>query len=154
MNKVLLIFIAVTSISYLLYIVIRYGIQKSISASYNVLETPIKKSLYGWFMLAVALPMMIVSDNTLGWWAGAILAVDFAAPTGGDKMRHAIHCICADAGMMLGVLMIGAVFQAWWLVILTVIMVVIAYYKLKNKTWWIEIIVLCAVWLGLIIEKW
>ena len=148
----LLIFIAITASLYIGYIVVKYGVQRSISASYNNLETPIKKSLYSWFILCVALPMMILSDNTIGVLAGMFLMLDFAAPTGGDKMNNFIHCLGADMGMLLGVLMIGFMFGLWWLVGFTAILV-IALTGIKNSTWWIECVILTSVWIGLLIEK-
>jgi len=153
MNLGLLISIAVTSLLYIGYIVIRYGVQSSISASYKNLETPIKKSLYSWFIAFVAIPMMIVSDNWMGVVAGMFLSIDFAAPTGGSKLNMFLHCLGADAGMLLGTAMLGFMFGQWWLVGIASFVVVITYWKAKNSTWWIECEVLAAVWIGLLIEK-
>lgn len=154
LNLTLWIFIAVVSILYCGYITLKYGVQKSISASYNNLETPVKKSLYAWFIFGVALPMMILSNNTMGVIAGMFLALDFAAPTGGDKIQNFIHCLGADVGMILGIAMLGFIFHLWLLVFLAAFTVSLLYLlKVKNTTWWIEVTVLTSVWIGLFIEK-
>jgi len=141
----------------------RYGIIGSISASYNYFETPISKSLYSLFIIGVAVPMMILSNNAMGWWAGAALAIDFAAPTGGDKLNHFLHCLGADLGMALGVIMLWAIWGMWWLTIPAIGIVAILYILgnysikgkvwIKNETWWIEWFVYAVVVVGLFIEK-
>ena len=153
MNLALLIFIAVTSIAYTSYIAINYGVTKSISASYNSLQKR-DKLLYQLYMLCVVVPFIIVANNGMGFLAGALLAFDYAAPVSkDDKVQQLIHCIGADAGMALGVLMLGVIFGQWWLVAVTVIIVIILAYETKNKFWWMEIAILSTVWLGLLIEK-
>lgn len=158
MNLGLSLFIAVTSLLYLGYIIIKYGVQKSISASVYKLETSVKKSLYAWFIFCVALPMMILSDNWMGVVAGMFLAFDFAAPAGGDKMQRFIHTLGANVGMILGIAMLGFQFGQWWLVGITVFVILLLYVldkinKIRNSVWWIEVAVLVSVWSGLLIEK-
>ena len=172
MNTALLITIAVVSISYIGYIVLMYGIQPSISASYNNLEGPVKKSLYSWFIFGVGLPMMILSDNTWGVIAGMFLLLDFACTTGGDKLNQFLHNLGAQGGMFLGTLMLGFAFGQWWLAGITAGLVAVIYFtnnyvaevrfavkgkkylwNPKNGTWWLEVVVLGAVWFGLMIEK-
>lgn len=156
MNLILLILIAIVSILYIGYIVLKYGVQPSISASINNLETPVKKSLYSFFILPVAIMFAIVSDNQWGAIAAIILSVDFAATaqTGNSRLEYIIHCIGADLGMGIGVLMFGVMFGMWWLVIFcgATILIMIAF-KVKNIAWWTEITVLSSVWIGLFIEK-
>lgn len=153
MNLALLIFIAVATIAYLSYIVVNYGVTKSISASYNSLQKK-DKLLYQLYMLCVVVPFIIVANNGMGFLAGALLAFDYAAPVSkNDKAQMLIHCIGADVGMTLGVLMLGVIFGQWWLVAIAAIVTIILALKVKNKAWWIEIVVLSAVWTGLLIEK-
>jgi len=154
LNLALLLFTIVTFGAYVGYIWIRYGVQPSISASWKNLENPVKKSLYSWAMACVAVPMMIVSSNWMGVWAGIFLAITFAAPTGGSRLQHTLHCVGADVGMILGTLMLGFFYGLWWLVAIAVAIVGVLYFtKSKNHTWWIEIVVFLAVMLGLFIAK-
>lgn len=151
---ILLSFIMAVFLAYTLGIYFTFGVTSSISSSIHKLKGPVQKSLYSWFMLGIAIPFMIVSDNPLGWWAGAFLAIDFAAPAGGSRMQYIIHCIGADVGMFLGLLMLVVNFHQWPIVLITVIYV--AFYqfrKVENRTWWIECTVFAAAWLGLLIEK-
>jgi hypothetical protein len=149
-SLVLWIIALVVSILYIGYIVLRYGVTSSISSSIHKLETSVKKSLYSWFIFGVALPMMLISNNTMGFLAGAFLMLDFAAVSGGDKLQGAIHMIGANVGMLLGVAMLGFVLHLWVLVGVIVVAVGLIYFlKAKHGTWWIEIAVLIGVLIGL-----
>ena len=162
LNIVLLAFIMVVFLAYTLGIYFAFGVTTSISSSIHKLQGT-KKSLYSWFMIGIAIPFMIVSDTPLGWWAGAFLAIDFAAPTGGDKLNHTLHCIGADVGMGLGVAMLWIVWGMWWLTVPAIVIVALLYilgnYKIKgkiwvkNETWWIEWFVYAVVMVGMFIER-
>jgi hypothetical protein len=153
LNIVLLTFIMVVFLAYTLGIYFAFGVTTSISSSIHKLQGT-KKSLYSLFMLGIAIPFMIVSDTPLGWWAGAFLAIDFAAPSGGNKFQYILHCIGADVGMLLGMVMLIVDFGQWPIVAVTAVYV--AFYqfrKIENRTWWIECTVFAAAWIGLLIEK-
>lgn len=153
LNIVLLAFIMVVFLAYTLGIYFAFGVTTSISSSIHKLQGT-KKSLYSLFMLGIAIPFMIVSDTPLGWWAGALLAIDFAAVAGGDKWQNFLHCFGAEVGMFLGMLMLIIDFGQWLIVIPTAIIVIyLQYYKVKNHTWWVECVVFTAAWIGLLIEK-
>lgn len=153
MERILWYITVAVSVMYIGYIWIRYGVQKSISASYHNLETPVKKSLYAWFIFGVALPLMIISNCTLGVLAGMFLAIDFAAPTGGSKLQMFLHSLGANVGMILGMAMLGFVFGQWWLVGITgLIILSLVLFEVKNKTWWVECAILAAVLIGLYIR--
>ncbi|MBP7509385.1 MAG: hypothetical protein KA807_16355 [Prolixibacteraceae bacterium] len=170
LNLFLWLFTLITFVSYVTYIVVKYGMQKSISASWNNLENPVKKSLYSWAMACVALPMAIISDNAMGIWAGFFLAITFAAPTGGSRLNHFLHCLGANVGMLLGtlqlILVFGGIFN-WILVglcyITVVTMLAIASKskitesgnasRFPTSTSWIEIAVFITVMIGLFFEK-
>ncbi len=153
LNIVLLAFIMVVFLAYTLGIYFAFGVTSSISSSIHKLKG-MQKSLYSLFMLGIAIPFMIVSNTPLGWFAGALLAIDFAAPAGGDKMQNFLHCFGAEVGMLLGMLMLIVDFGQWLIVIPTAIIVIyLQYYKVKNHTWWTETVVFIAAWIGLLIEK-
>lgn len=156
--------------AYVIYIVIKYGMQKSISASWNNLENSVKKSLYSWAMVGVAVPMMIISDNWMGVLAGMFLGITFAAPTGGTKLNHFLHCLGADVGMLLGTLQLvvifGGVFN--WILVGVCYTAVVTMLAIANKhrlnstsfvsafptaTSWIEIAIFITVMIGLFFEK-
>jgi hypothetical protein len=154
LNIALLIFTVASFAAFCLFVVLKYGIQSSISASIHVLTGPFEKSLYSWFMLAVAIPMMIISGTALGWWAGALLAIDFAAVAGGDKFQNFLHCFGAEAGMTLGMLMLWVDFGLWYIVVPAgLIVLYMQWQKVKNRTWWTEVVVFAAAVIGLLIAK-
>lgn len=136
------------------FVYFKYGIQTSISASIHVLHGAFEKSLYSWFILGVAVPMMIVSGTTLGVWAGILLSIDAAAPAGGDKLQNFLHCFGADVGMALGLLMLWVDYHLWPIVVVALIYIAfLQFRKFENRTWWIECVAFGAVWVGLLWEK-
>ena len=145
---------AVASTAYLLGIFTRYGIVNSISASFHYLKPTGREWLYMLFILFVAIPMMLVADNTMGWWAGALLMLDFAAPSGGNKLRRFLHYLGAQGGMILGVAQFGFIFHHWLIPgVLGYVLALIYGSDIKHKTWWVECVVLWTVLIGLFIEK-
>lgn len=163
LNLILFLLILANGIVYYLLVTKKYGVISSISASYNYFPTPVSKSLYSWFIFGVAVPMMILSNNAWGWWAGAFLAIDWAAPTGGSKLQNTLHVIGADVGMGLGILMLGISWGMWWLAVPAIVIVAILYYLgnykvfskiwIEHETWWIEWFVYAVVVAGMFIEK-
>jgi hypothetical protein len=141
---------------YTLTVYSRYGVTSSISSSYLYFPEGTERAYYTLFIWGIAFPMMFMSDCTLGFWAGAALCIDGAAPLPvvKDKLRMFLHCAGADVGMVLGMAMLGFVFHLWLLVILTGIFIAYAYLKgIKNSVWWIETAVFVAVTIGLFIAK-
>lgn len=153
MNLLLLLLSINIFIAFTLFVGTKYGVQKSISASIHVLDGMLEKSLYSWFILGIAIPMMIVSNTTLGWWAGAFLSLDFVATAVGEKKQIFIHCLGADVGMILGMLMLWIDFHLWYLPIACILFALLALWKLKNSVWWIETAVFVTVIIGLFIVK-
>lgn len=153
MELILLLFSIAVFITFTLFVGIKYGVQKSISASIYVLHGTLEKSYYSWFILGVAIPMMLISNTTLGWWAGALLAIDFAAPAGGDKMQNFLHSFGADAGMVIGLGMLIYDFHLLPLVVCNIVFILYAHWRIKNSVWWIETSIFITVIIGLLIAK-
>lgn len=156
--------------AYVTYIVIKYGMQKSISASWSNLENPVKKSLYSWAMAGVALPMAILSNNWMGIWAGFFLAITFVAHTGGSRLNNTLHCVGADVGMLFGTLQLILIFGGLlnWILVGVCYLTIVTMLAIANKhkitssghesrfptaTSWIEIVVFITVMIGLFFEK-
>jgi hypothetical protein len=158
-NLSLLLFSLFVFLSFTLFVVLKYGIQTSISASIGVLTGAIEKSFYSWFILGIAIPVGIVADNWMGFWAMAMLSLDFAAwAVKNDKQQMLIHCFGADAGIALGITMLGAIFQQWWLVLIAlwgaaVLKMLTKWYKKDTFTWWVECWAYFIILVGLIVEK-
>ena len=145
---------AVASTAYLLAIFARYGILNSISASFHWLKPSGREWLYMLFIVFVAIPMMFVADNWMGWIAGAVLMLDFVAPSGGNTLRRMLHYIGAQGGMILGVAQFGLIFHHWLMPgLLGYVLAFIYGSDIKHKTYWVECVVLWAVLIGLYFEK-
>lgn len=155
MNLALLIFTLITSTAFLLFVWKKYGIQKSISASIYVLDGAFEKSLYSFFMLFIAVPMMLVSNTTLGWLAGFLVGIDFAAVTTRDnKVQSFLHVFGAEAGIAVGMIMLFVDFHQWYLVVPFCLFTLCFWLKkFPNHTWWIEVAALITVLVGLSIAK-
>jgi len=153
-DLILLIVAIAIFIGYLLPIALRYGIHKSISATYNSL-TQGWKMLYSLFIIGIAIPMMIISDCTLGVWAGIVLSIDAAAPTTrNDKFQMFLHCFGANVGIGLGIAMIGLIFHQWYLVAVFVAGVLTTQrLGIHNKTYWTEVLAFAIVMSGLLFGK-
>jgi hypothetical protein len=154
MNLALLILDVAVFLSFTVFVAKKYGVQKSISASIHKL-TDKEDKYYSFFIIGVALPLMIVSNNLLGFLAGALLCIDAAAPSTNDSdLQMFLHSFGADAGMVLGLVMLGTMYNQWYLVGATAIFALGAViFKLKNKTWWIETACWVAVMTGLFIAN-
>ena len=147
-----LIISATAFLAFTLYVGFKYGVQKSISASVYLGKK--EMALYSLFMAFIAIPIMIVSDCTLGWWAGAILLLDFSAvATSTDEWQMKIHMFGATVGITLAMIML-ITFGLWWLVLIFFVPSLYMYLrKIKNNVWWIECLAMAVVWIGLFIDK-
>lgn len=152
MNLVLLLFSILVFLGYNIPIARKYGIQKSISDTIKVLDTPIKKSFYSLFMVGISFPIMIVSDNVLGVLAGAFLCFDAAAPAGGDTTQQWVHNIGANGGIALGMAMLIYYFHEPTLPFLFLAFCIYAD-KLKNPTYWREVAAFIVIIVDLFILK-
>jgi len=154
MNIILLILSIAVFSAFTLFVKNKYGVQHSISASIKVLTGILEKSYYSWFILGVAIPMMIVSNTALGWWAGALLSIDAAAVSAGDRLQIFLHCFGADAGIAVGMLMLILNFHLWWLVAIFALFCLYALIKkIPNIAWWIETAAFMIVTVGLLISR-
>jgi hypothetical protein len=106
-------------------------------------------------MWGIAIPMMIVSSTPLTFFAG--VGICFAGISAGiakNKTEEIIHRIGAEGGILLAILAMWIDFNLWYLTIGYILFTIGAIkFKLKNHTWWIEIVAFITVLLGLFIVK-
>lgn len=140
----------VTVIAYIAVVIYKIGIPKSISVTYYKL--PHKYSyLFSFAILALSVPIIIISDSLLMQIAGGLICLVAATP----RFKHCkneklVHIIGATSGVLLALasmafnydlgVLVG--FNAWvaftlWL------------FKGKNIYFWIEIMVIISVWIAL-----
>ena len=131
-------------ISYVLFITIKYGVQKSISESYYVL--PKKENfLFVLFTWLFAFPAMFLGNSLLMFFAGGGI-VWVGANAAMHKMpTRAIHLTAAIGGMVLGCLAIIFQYHMWYIVAAIAGLLPIAYLiDKKHFMWWAELIIFTA----------
>jgi len=134
-------------VAYVAYIWIKYGIQKSISESYYVLQDNNDKS---WFFVAFtwlfAFPAMILGSSYLMTLAaGGIVFVGAAAAMHTFPTRT-VHMIGAIGGMTLGVLAMIFQFHMWYVAAVVAALVGLVFlFDRKRAMWWSELIIFTAI---------
>ncbi len=140
----------VSFITYIIFIWSKYGVLPSISDSFY--KTKNAFSFYV-FILSVALPLMIAGDTGLMFSAGALLTFVGAAAAFKDKLTGTVHVIGAIGGILLGFLSMIVDFHLWYITAIELLFIGIAYLiKMKNKTWWVEIVSFILIMIGLLIS--
>ena len=134
-------------ISYVSYIWIKFGIQKSISASYYVLPENLRV-LFILFCWGFAFPAIIlgVEVTPLMFFAGAGICFVGAAPQILEKDVYKVHMIAAISGIIFSQLAIFFGFHMLWLNITSVVLALIAFLLSKEHNfWWIELVAFGAI---------
>lgn len=152
MKITLLLFSLIIFFSYLIYVYKNHGILSSISASYYVIKHKILFLLWTW---GSALPLIILGEHGLSFFAGGFLMfVGVASNTRvNDKMVSVIHIVGATGAIILGYLFLWFDLHLWWLVLISLVPLFYMYLtKLKNHTWWIEVLAYMTVIIGLLIK--
>lgn len=132
-------------VSYVSFIWIKYGIQKSISESYYTL--PKKENfLFVLFIWLFAFPAMFLGNSLLMFFAGGGI-VWVGANAAMHKMpTRAIHLTAAIGGMVLGGLAMIFQYDMWYMTTGIVGLLPIVYLiDKKYFMWWAEIIIFAAI---------
>jgi hypothetical protein len=142
-QKILLISSVIIFTSYLFYIWFRFGIQKDISSSYRKLKHNWIFTLVLWFTM---IPVMIVGEHGLLFFAGAGICIVGTAPRYWEKLEGRVHRIAAIGGILLALIWMLLKGFIWFAVpfILFAFLIEITFKKkrlieLKNHTWWVEV---------------
>lgn len=151
LNLGLLIFTIIVFLTYVIGIYSKFGILKSISESvYHIKH----KALFTFFIWGVALPIMIVGSTGLMFMAGAFLAFVGASPMFKEEMEGKVHYVGATGGIALGFAGMILNFGLWPLAVIQGVFTLCAVlFKLKNHTWWIEVLAFILIIIGLIIAR-
>lgn len=136
-------------ITYLAYIIGRFGVLDSISASYYHLPKN-QKPLFTLFIWALAAPTFSYST---GWYfgSGAFLCFVGAAAAYKESMTNTVHYVGAVFG--IGLALIGLWREGIWFpaAITAVAFCIIRFVDaIKNKTWWVEVAAFLSIMAGLI----
>lgn len=129
-------------ISYVGFIWLKYGEQKSISASYYCLPDKLK-FLFTLFCWGFAIPAIILGVEVTGlmFFAGAGICFVGAAPRLLIKSEHKIHMVCAISGIVFSQLAILFGYHLAYLNIISIMLAIsILFLFKKNHFWWIELL--------------
>jgi len=144
-------------LSYVSFIWIKYGVQKSISESYYALPKKIN-FLFTFFCWGFSIPLIIIGDNALMFLAGSGIVFVGAAAQIKEKMTRQVHMVSAYAGIILSQVAIGVVYKMYYVNISFIISALIFFLLRKymiDFVWWIEIVAFISIVyvLGLIVFK-
>jgi len=132
--------------SYISFIWIKYGSQRSISASYYILPKNIN-ILFTLFCWGFALPAIIIgttlTDSGLMFFAGTGIMFVGAAAAFREKLTNSVHMIGAYGGVLFSQLAIAINFKAYYVnVIFLMLVLFVQFFGDKvnmKKIWWQEI---------------
>lgn len=169
--ELLFMLVAVVSLTlYAVTIVIKYGVQTSLSRSFYTIEENSKNpNNKWWFSLALllfAFPMIVIGVEVtpLFFLAGAAVLFVAAAPAfKSTKLQHDVHiagAVIGGAASLLAFITAASARSGGESIILWATAFLLAagmgalkLYKVKNLTWWVEGVIFYVSWLGLFILK-
>jgi hypothetical protein len=134
-------------VSYVSFIWLKYGIQKSISASYYALPENLR-FLFTFFCWGFAFPAIIagVEVTPLMFFAGAGICFVGAAAQINDKWIYKIHMTAAISGIIFSQLAIIIGFHMWWVTaIAATISAIIPFLTKKYYFWFIELVAFASI---------
>lgn len=146
----------VVFLTWLIYIIVRFGIPSSISDSFYMMEEK-KKNSGWWFMgfcLGMAAPIVLFIEIN-GMFFLPIAGIGFlgAAPQYRRKMTSTIHVAGASIGIVGMLIVIGIVFNNWWCIGASLLAVgLLRLFKAPNITTWEETSAIVAIAVGLFIK--
>ena len=128
-------------LSYVSFIWIKYGVQKSISDSYYRLPQK-SQILFILFCWGFSFPAMILGNCALMFLAGIFICfVGAAAAFKGDKMAKWVHMTGAYGGVLLSQIAIWIHYDMWYITVIFIILSGILFIlKVKNKIWYTELL--------------
>ncbi len=144
MNElILIIFSLISWTSFVTYISIKYGVQKSVSDSFYAKKHDF---IFPIAIIFTAMPMMGVGAITNSIWlqlSALFMATVAATPKFKNKQEGIIHVIGALGAIIFGMLHILSVDFRLITQYVAILIIIISYilfrvFKLNNLTWWIE----------------
>ena len=135
-------------VSYIGFIVYKYGIQTSISASYYILP-PNKQFLFSIFCILYPFPIAYVACSVWFWLATVcVMLVGAASAYRGDKIINLIHMTSAFMCVIFSHLAMCLDYRAYYIsgISLTLSMLLMIFKnKILNGVWWAEIVTYLAI---------
>lgn len=130
-------------VTYIGFILIKYGVLPSVSESYYRLPRKYQ-FLFTLFCWGFAIPAIICGDSLLMFLAGSGIAFVGAAAAFKEKMENWVHMTGAYFGIAMSQLSIyfdfGLLYVNIISVSLAILITLLSLKWIKNKIWWIEIV--------------
>ena len=145
METGLISFITMVSVfvSYIGFIILKYGVQSSVSESYYRLPRK-HQFLFTLFCWGFAIPAMIGGDSALMFLAGSGIAFVGAAAAFKEKMDNWVHMTGAYFGIAMSQLSIyfdfGLLYVNIISVSLAILITLLSLKWIKNQIWWVEMV--------------
>lgn len=137
--------------SFIIFIILNYGVQHSISASYYKLKGN-QKILFTLALWGFTIPIIIYANTGLLFYSGAFICFVGVSPAFKNKgMEKKVHLIGAYTGIILGFISLLIDYNEYYLVLGSIFIISNIIKRIPNYIWWIEVISFCAILLGLII---
>lgn len=145
-------------VSYITFIVSKFGVLSSISESWYRLED-YKKNLgilFTFFCWGIGFLMPFHTVGDTGWFVGSGAGLVFVGAATMFKSTAAhtniVHMVGAAMCIIMGFLGIGFQYHQWYPLIMFVVSSIPLYlFVKKNRTWWIEILAFVSIGVGLIL---
>lgn len=144
-------------VSYISFIIIKFGILPSISESWYRLRDlgGVWHSLFTWFCFGLGFLMFFQTNGNTPLFFLSGVGLSFVGVATmfklKDDIQPYIHSIGAIIGILGALIGIGVEREAWLPLLDFVILSVILYFFTnKNRTWWIELAAFTTVSLGLL----
>jgi len=138
MKETLLIISTAVFISYVTAIWIEFGVLPSISDSYYKLK---HKSLFFLAMVGTGFPITMQSETGMMFFAGAFICLVGVAGAFRQELTGKVHAIGAIGGIALGMCSLWIDYGYWHVpVFFAVVTFCLAFFRIKNHIWWIEIL--------------
>lgn len=145
-------------ISYVTFIVIKFGVLSSISESWYKLEEWKRNSgiLFTLFCWGIGFLMPFHTLGDTGWFVGSGAGLIFVGAATMFKSTAAytnvVHMVGAFFCITFGFLGLGFQYHQWYPLIVFLISVIPLYFTIKkNRTWWIEMLAFTSIGVGLIL---
>ena len=154
MNTILIATSIAIFTSYIIYIIIKFGILETISTSFYRLPDKQKWMFIAWTW-GSAVPLIAVGNSGLSFFAGGFLCfVGVASNTRWSNVTKVVHLVGAIGAIILGYAFLLYVLHLWLLVFISVMAGILIYLlNIKNNVWWIEVIAYYTIISGLILKQ-
>ncbi len=154
-DLILLLISAIIFISYLIYILVNFGVQKSISMSYYKLTKKYKLIFLG-FVWGFALPLGILISgqyNILLLSIGLIMIVGITPNIVEYEAVNTVHLFGAFGGILTAMSSLWIEFDLPFVVLAALFVAGVIFKSVKNYIWWIEVLAFSVIWAVLVYIK-